>query len=259
MIHLVDCSNRDLYQEELAGMHRTRKSVFVDELQWQLTVSDGQEIDEYDDERAGYVLGFSTEGEVVMGLRYRPADDHSMLGDHFADWLPDDIRPLNDGKTWEVSRGFCIERGVRRHNLRRKAACMVAPLEIALANGIDRCVGLTDISMLNFCYGVGWQLTILGEPTPYAEGIGVAYEIEVSEASVAHMRQLWGLPSPAWVKVDHLDAGTDVYDMAERMLAERPELDKLMPQPEPSVHFENDSFPKTNSDQYQVNFASAGR
>ncbi len=234
MIHLVNHHNRDFYQPQLASMHRTRKAVFVDELKWQLNVYDGQEIDEYDDDRAGYVLGFSTEGEVVMGLRYRPADDHSMLGDHFADWLPDDIRPLNDGKTWEVSRGFCIERGVRRHNLRRKAACMVAPLEIALANGIDRCVGLTDISMLNFCYGVGWQLQILGEPTAYAEGIGVAYEVTVSEESVDNMRRLWGLPKPAWIMIDHLESNMDVHDMARQQLTQRPELVSLQAQPEPS-------------------------
>ena len=261
VIHLVNSRNYDLYQTELAAMHHVRKSVFVDELGWQLTVRNGREYDEYDDDRAQYLMGFSTTGEVVMGLRFRPADDKSMLADHFADWLPDDIRPLNDGRTWEVSRGFCRERGVRRHNLRRKAACMIAPLEIALAHGIDRCVGLTDLRMLDFCYGVGWKLKILGEPTPYAEGVGVAYEIDVSEASVADMRRMWGLPDPAWIMVESCDPGTDVHAMAARQLNERPNLEKLQAQPEQDVAntMRRGADAESRSAEYYKDYAGAVR
>src|SRR3546814_1790485 len=49
-----------------------------------------------------------------------------MLTDHFAQTLPKDIRPINDGKTWEVSRAFSIEYGQRHHNFQRKAACILA-------------------------------------------------------------------------------------------------------------------------------------
>ena len=236
MIHLISPENAHLYGEEIKGIHRARKAVFVDELRWNLSVVDGMEFDEYDDERTCNVVGFSVEGEVVMGMRFRPTDDRSMLVDHFSHVLPEDTRPINDSKTWELSRGFSLERGVRRHNLRRKAACMIAPLEIALQSGIDRCVGFTDVRMLSFCYGVGWNLELLGTPVPYDEGEAVAYEIEVSEANLARMRKMWGLPQPSYIDIQALGAGdATVHDAASRLLDVRPELGKFAPQPEEDV------------------------
>src|SRR3546814_1037025 len=153
--HLISKNNAALYQDEIRDLHQVRAEVFVNQLGWDLRVKDGLEHDEYDDARASNIIGFSTENRVVMGLRFRPTDDCSMLLDHFSHVLPAGIRPIDDGRTWELSRGFCIERGMRRHNLRRKAACMIAPLELAYEAGIDRCVGFTDVRMLSFCYGVG--------------------------------------------------------------------------------------------------------
>src|SRR3546814_8878459 len=92
------------------------KSVFGDQLGWSLNISDGLEIDEYDDERAMYAIAFDVEGKVAISGRFRPADDRSMLVDHFAHVLPADIGPINNAKTWEVSRAFSIEYGQRHHN-----------------------------------------------------------------------------------------------------------------------------------------------
>jgi len=254
LIHLISPENAHLYSEEIKGLHRARKAVFVDELSWKLPVLDGMEFDEYDDDRAGNVVGFSAEGEVVMGLRFRPADDRSMLLDHFAHVLPQDIRPLDDGKTWELSRGFSLERGVRRHNLRRKAACMIAPLEIALQSGIDRCVGFTDVRMLSFCYGVGWKLKLLGSAVPYEEGDAVAYELEVSETALAEMRRMWGLPQPAFVEINELQPGEmTVHDASLRLLGECPELQKLAAGPEPKP-VDADSPRRSKPDDYYETF-----
>lgn len=168
-----------------------------------------------------------------MGLRFRPTDDCSMLLDHFSHVLPAGIRPIDDDRTWELSRGFCIERGMRRHNLRRKAACMIAPLELALEAGIDRCVGFTDVRMLSFCYGVGWKLTLLGSAMDYGQGEAVAYEVEVSQAALDEMRQMWGLPRPSHVTVDDLLPGEEnAHVAAARMARDNPELQKIAAQPE---------------------------
>lgn len=228
MIHLVSERNAHLYGEEIAGLHRARRAVFVDELGWKLRVRDGMEFDEYDDARAGNIIGFSADREVVMGLRFRPTDDCSMLLDHFSHVLPAGIRPIDDGRTWELSRGFCIERGVRRQQLRRKAACMIAPLELAYAAGIDRCVGFTDVRMLSFCYGVGWKMSLLGEPAHYGEGDAVAYEVDVSRASLDDMRQMWGLPQPSFIEIEALAAGeATVHDAGAHRVNETPELEKI--------------------------------
>lgn len=228
MIHLVTQANAHLYRDELRQLYAARKAVFVDELGWQLRTRDGLEFDEYDDERAANMIGFSAAGTVVMGLRFRPADDRSMLVDHFPHGLLPGARPIDDGLTWELSRGFCIERGVKAHNLRRKAACMIAPLELALRAGMDRCVGFTDVRMLDFCYGVGWKLTLLGAPIHYGEGDAVAYEVEVSEAALADMRRTWGLPQPAFIEVDALRPDeANVHEAAARHVRENPALGRI--------------------------------
>lgn len=236
MIHLISNENSGLYKGEIEDLHRTRAAVFVDQLGWDLAVRDGMEFDEYDDACACNMVGFSVDHRVMMGLRFRPTDDCSMLLDHFSHVLPAGIRPIDDGRTWELSRGFCIERGVRRHNLRRKAACMIAPLELAYEAGIDRCVGFTDVRMLSFCYGVGWKLTLLGSAMHYGQGDAVAYEVEVSQAALAEMRQMWGLPKPSHVTIAQLLPGErDVHHAAEQLTGQHAELQKIAAQPEPDA------------------------
>ena len=224
MIHLISDENMHLYQEEIVALHRARAAVFIDELGWELQATDGLEFDEYDDCRARNMVGFSAEHGVAMGLRFRPTDDFSMLVDHFSHALPAGIRPINDKYTWELSRGFCRERGVSRQNLRRKAACMIAPLEFAYESGITRCVGFTDVRMLSFCYGVGWKLNLLGSAVNYGQGDAVAYEVEVSRNALSDIRNMWGLPVPAYVAIAALGPGeASVHVTAERLCRERPD------------------------------------
>ena len=222
MLHLITDRNRSLYEREIAALHCARKAVVVDELGWKLRVRDGMEFDEYDDARAMHIVGFDTLGEVSMGIRIRPADDRSMLQDHFAHHLPSNMRSINDGMTWEVSRGFCRERGLGRGAMMRKAACMLAPLEIALESGIDRYVGFTDVRMLSLYYHVGWKLNLLGDPMPYGEGDGVAYEAEVSSRVVGDIRRTWGIPAPAALYIQQLEPGLSVHQQAARAIEENP-------------------------------------
>lgn len=254
MLHLVSSTNKDLYSAEIEDLHRSRRAVFVDELGWNLPVENGMEFDEYDDGRACNIVGFSAEHEVVMGLRFRPTDDCSMLVDHFAHVLPAGIRPINDSTTWELSRGFCRERGVRRHHLRRKAACMIAPLEIAYRAGIDRCVGFTDVRMLSFCIGVGWKLNVLGAPAHYGEGDAVAYEVEVSAAALEDMRRMWGLSEHPYVEINALEPGErSVHEAARRLALENPELQKIVAQPEPTADEVNE-VATSKADEYYARF-----
>lgn len=228
MLHLVTHLNRELYASELDDLHRARKAVFVDELGWRLRVRDGMESDEYDDSRAMHIIGFGVANEVAMGIRIRPADDKSMLADHFSSFVRPGCRPFNDGRTWEVSRGFCRERGLRRPHLMRKAACMISPLEIALAAGVDRYIGFTDIRMLALYSHIGWKLTFLGDAMPYGEGDGVAYEAEVSQEVVCNIRQTWGLPAPAYVQLEGLDGAADVHEAGAKIAGQDPRRFSLM-------------------------------
>lgn len=259
MIHFITTQNRSFYTRELERLHRARKEVFVDELGWKLRVKGGLEFDEYDDERAMSVVGFDMSGDVAMGIRMRPADDRSMLVDHFSHVLPAGIRPIDDGRTWEVSRGFCRERGLKRHHRMRKAAIMLAPLEIAHAAGIDRFVGFTDVRILSFYNHIGWKLNLLGSAMPYGEGDGVAYEAEVSSRVINEMRQTWGLPAPSYMHVETLPEGASVHEIATQLAHEDPVRTQLLPQAAEVPLPMNAARPLGDGAHYRANYRMAAR
>jgi hypothetical protein len=85
MIHIITSENRHLYGPQLWAMHEERRRQCVEKNGWvDLVVLDGGEIDDYDDHRAIYLLGFDDDMELEVGLRLRPTDDRCMLADKFA-------------------------------------------------------------------------------------------------------------------------------------------------------------------------------
>ena len=234
MLHLVTRENRSLYERELDDLFRRRKAVFVDELGWQLSVTpDGREIDQYDDDRAIYGIGFDIDGRVSMAGRYRPTSDRSMLVDVFPNALADGPDGLNAPDVWEFSRGFCLETGGRAHNRRRRAMLMLTPLEVALARGVDSYVAFSEVRLLPLFISMGWRVKLLGDPVSYGEGEGIAYRVEVSEEAVREMRESYGLPAPAHIHLLPDPADTRSVHERARDIAERiPAYARMMPQPD---------------------------
>lgn len=232
-MHLINAENQHIYRRELNDLFLARKQIFADGFGWKLPLKNGLDIDQFDDERTNYFVGFDTKHNVVMSVRVRPTDDISLVGDLFGNALPADVRRIDDGKSWEVTRGFCLEFGRKPWNLRRKAACMTAPFEVMLAKGMNRLVGFTDVRMFNFLVNMGWNLKVLGDSVNYGQegedghGAGFAFEIEVNEEAVAAMRAKWDLPEPAYVYVDHLEPGESVHDAARRIADARGIADLL--------------------------------
>lgn len=230
-IHLITNNNQLAYKNELIKLHRARKEVFVDELGWKLDIEDGLEYDEYDDDRAMQVVGFDFQEDVAMSVRFRPTDDRAMLTDHFSHVLSDPHAVITGPEIWEVSRGFCREMGRKHHNLLRKAACMLAPLEVARAAGVNAFVGFSDVRVINFFLNIGWKLEFLGDAVPYGEGDGIAYKVEVSDEAIDHMRKMWGLPKPSYLYLqpEQLDGMNPLVYAAELAKSDS-ELAQLMPQ-----------------------------
>lgn len=216
-MHLINAGNRHLYGPELEDMYRARKQIFVDGFGWDLKLTDGMDIDQFDDMRTEYVLGFDAAHNSVMSLRLRPTDDKSIIGDLFGHALPADMRPLNDGMTWEATRGFCLEYSRKPHSMQRKGACMAAPFEIMHARGLNRLVAFTDTRMFTFVVNMGWKFRILGDAIEYGEGAGFALEVDVNDELIASMREMWGLPGPGYVEVKALEPGETVHDAALRL------------------------------------------
>lgn len=230
VIHLITSKNRSLYKREMVNYHLMRKHVFVDELGWDLAINDGLEIDEYDDDRAVYALGFDCDGNVTVSGRFRPTDDKSMLTDHFSHVLPNNIRPINDSRTWEVSRAFSVEFGDRHHSFQRRAACILATFEYAKSCGADRCVGFSDLRVLPFFDSMSMGMTLLGEPVAYGEGDGIAYEIDLTDERLENIRRAWNLPTPSFIHLQESDlAGLSPLEREQQIALTDPLQQQLQP------------------------------
>src|SRR5258708_38394947 len=62
------------------GMHRLRRRVFRDRLEWDVSVSDGLEVDRYGELSPTYLLGIDRQ-EVVGGVRLLTTTGRHMLSD----------------------------------------------------------------------------------------------------------------------------------------------------------------------------------
>lgn len=192
MIHIVTAANRPRYAPALAHMHRQRKEIFVDAYGWKLSVRDGGEYDEFDDARAVYFLALDDDGVPLCSTRLRPADDGSIIENHFPYLLAPDEPRLTDGRTWEFARAVAVGPYRGAGGAKAKAELRLAMLEHALAEGCDRFVGFMDVTGIPHLDSTGWWYRYVGLPAPYAEGTAIAFEVEVSEAAIAHKREIWG-------------------------------------------------------------------
>ncbi|WP_374574737.1 acyl-homoserine-lactone synthase [Phenylobacterium sp.] len=204
MIHVVTQANRSLYAEALARMHELRRVHFVEERGWNaMTVRDGGEYDEYDDDKMVYLLAIEPDGEISCSMRMRPAEDGSVLGDVFPHLVADDEPPINRPDVWEISRYFATGAVRGRGGAQRRAEIRLASLEVAMARGASRLVGMIDLEMLPpMLNSSGWRARVLGLPAPYPEGVAQAIEVEVCPEAVTEMEETQGLQGPLCLDLD---------------------------------------------------------
>lgn len=233
MLHVVARDNRALYQREIAEFHRLRKAVFVDELGWQIPVTDdGLEIDQYDDERAVYGFSFDHNNDLTMACRYRPADDRSLLMDVFPHAIAPGTPDPTGAGVWEITRGICLETGGARHNRRRRACQMITPLELTRAAGGTKCIAFTEVRLLPGLIGLGWRVKLLGDPIDYGAGIGIAFEVDASDVAIAKIRRDFDLPEQGHIKLmpDASDPRS-VHERAADIALASASTASLQPQP----------------------------
>jgi acyl homoserine lactone synthase len=118
-----------LHESELTlGMHRLRGRVFKDRLDWDVAVSNGLEIDEYDTFKPTYLL-LLEQTEVVGCVRLLPTTGRNMLADTFPVLLDGNAAP-RAARIWESSR-FALTPRVRRQQQRmvcaKRRSCCLQP------------------------------------------------------------------------------------------------------------------------------------
>lgn len=209
MIHIITSENRHLYGPQLWAMHEERRRQCVDKNGWvDLVVLDGGEIDDYDDHRAIYLLGFDDDMQLEVGLRLRPTDDRCILADKFADLIAPGETPKKGLDVWEATRLFTTEAYRQRKGPgrgQRVFECWAAAFELALKNGVTRFVGMIDMQLYPGILNSPIETRLVGIPRPYAFGVVAGSEIAVSSDLLDRVLEAIGRESPVGYEVDGLD------------------------------------------------------
>lgn len=209
MIHIITSENRHLYGPQLWAMYEERRRQCVDKNGWvDLVVLDGGEIDDYDDHRAIYLLGFDDDMQLEVGLRLRPTDDRCMLADKFADLIAPGETPKKGLDVWEATRLFTTEAYRQRKGPgrgQRVFECWAAAFELALKNGVTRFVGMIDMQLYPGILNSPIETRLVGIPRPYAFGVVAGSEIAVSSDLLDRVLEAIGRESPVGYEVDGLD------------------------------------------------------
>ena len=107
MIIVIDALNSDRFGDLLNEMYRLRARVFQDRLGWDVSVSDGLEMDQFDELDPAHVISLDDEGHVVGCMRLLQTTGPHMLADVFVELL-DGEPPLRNPQIWEATR-FCVD------------------------------------------------------------------------------------------------------------------------------------------------------
>lgn len=148
MIIVVDALNRHLFPDLVSEMHALRARVFKDRLGWDVSVENGQEIDEFDRLNPAHVICLDDEGDVVGCMRLLQTTGPHMLADVFSELL-DGEPPLRSARIWEATR-FCVDTKKLKGGMTRNSISyvttevMIGAFEFAQKAGVLDAVAVID-------------------------------------------------------------------------------------------------------------------
>ncbi|TYL88722.1 GNAT family N-acetyltransferase [Bradyrhizobium rifense] len=180
-----------LHDSELTlGMHRLRRRVFKDRLDWEVSVSNGLEIDQYDTFKPTYLLALE-QTDVVGCVRLLPTTGRNMLADTFPVLL--DGNPAPKATTiWESSR-FCVDTksvAATAENGLRKATFLLfaAMIEWGQQRDLQAIATVTDLRMERILRRAGWHLDRLGTPRQIGPTKAVAGLLPITAEALGAIR-----------------------------------------------------------------------
>lgn len=204
MIIVVDGLNRDRYGRLLDEMFALRARVFGGRLGWDVNVTDGREIDQFDALDPAYVIGVNVDGRVVSCVRALQTTGPHMLSDVFHEILDGDA-PLRSATLWESTR-FCVateilDRGKSRNSV-SYATCelMVGSLEYARDSGIEDIVTVIDPVMNRVLKRSDCApYDYVGKTTPMGKVPAMAALLDCTDERINRLRAFAGVEGDVFV------------------------------------------------------------
>ena len=178
------------HQILLKQMYRLRADVFGGRLEWDVTIVDGDERDQYDDLDPTYILAISG-GNVVGCARLLPAVGPTMLELTFPQLLAEGS--LNATSAMIESSRFCVDTtlpaGRGGGQLHLATLTMFAGIiEWSMANGYDKIATATDLRFDRILNRAGWPMARLGEPVAIGNTVAIAGTLPADQESFEQVR-----------------------------------------------------------------------
>lgn len=196
MIYIVSQENRRRFHHLLTEMHRQRKQVFIDKMNWPLEESAGLEIDAYDRSDAIYLIEAGTPvSDVRVSARLLPTARPHLLSELFSDLCEG---PMPAGaNVWEATR-FCPAPNTpagapRREMLGRMIAGII---ETALLFGIEQVTYVADAALAPMALKVGWDVRALGAPRGKGRHRIQAFVANIDGAGLKRVREAFLISAP---------------------------------------------------------------
>lgn len=148
MILTIDALNMHRFPTVLEDMFQLRARVFAGRLGWDVTITDGKEIDQFDSMNPSYIVGLDDEMNVISCARVLQTMGPHMLADVFDAILAGEP-PVRSPNIWESTR-FCVDtQRIKSKDSKTtvsKATCelMVGILEYSKAAGITDIITVID-------------------------------------------------------------------------------------------------------------------
>ncbi|MFD1940664.1 acyl-homoserine-lactone synthase [Paradevosia shaoguanensis] len=170
-------------------MHRLRARVFKERMGWDVTVSNGQEFDQFDELNPTSILVVDR-GVVVGHTRVLPATGPTMLSETFG-FLASSGAYAPHSRMIETSR-FCVDTStasLTTDGIHLATMTLIAGiLEWAELGGYSEIVTVTDARLERILRRVGLPLRRLGEPTRIGNTLALAGVIDVDAESIQRIR-----------------------------------------------------------------------
>lgn len=198
MLHVVDAASRPFYADALDQHHVIRKEIYIDQHRWRaLKAVDGREADQFDTERAVYLLAMDEAGAVMGGTRLLPSLGPTLLSEVFPQLA--DVRGFERGPDiWEWTRFFVATRHRGDGRLSPVAGIVAAGMvEYCLEEGIPQLNVVAETYWIPKVGELGWRPRPLGLPLAH-DGLQIcAFSIEMTEEALETTRAVYGIESPS--------------------------------------------------------------
>lgn len=176
-------------------MHKDRKRVFVDTLNWNIAHDGVREADQFDNDAADYlILRDTTSGQHLGSVRLLPTTGRHLLNDVFS-YLCEGPVPRGP-HIREITRLVVSPDVPVRDRLMVRNMLGRAMIEFGLLQGVRKYTAVCDFDFLTQLLSSGWHITPLGLPQFVEGSLLGAVQIRLDHRSLERTNVAWRHDTP---------------------------------------------------------------